>query len=1418
MSGAPLSAIPALHSNPGAPITIYLDFDGDAARQWGTYNVPNLPAFDTDGDATSFSPAELADIRQIWTIAGEAYSVFDVDVTTVDPGNRNWNQTATAVVSGNGDWAGGPGGISYTGSFSAYAEAPISYIFDDRLGQDPNVIGRVVAHELGHTFGLNHQFSAAGDGWAATMGYSTAARYLWAASDTQDDIARMMSVSQLHLRADDHGATPAAATPFAGGEPAGLITSPADADWFSFHTSGGAVSFAAGVAEHGAMLDLKLELRDAGGNLIQTADTAGLGETLSANVAAGDYFVVVASHGNYGDRGQYALTGTVPDAGGGGSSTPAPTADAGGPYHVDEGATVALSAAGSTGTNLSYAWDLDGDGVYGETGPAATRGGEVGAAVSFDAAGLAGPINRTVGLRVTDAQGRTAAASAVVGVRDLPPVVTSGFTGSAREGAPLTISLGYGDVTPVNGWRIDWGDGTISTAGAAATAAGHVYADNGTYNVSALARTSAGDYPAAGLSLAVADVAPVLTLSGPAAADEGDLYALSFSAVDPGADTISQWRIDWGDGTTATLAGNAASASHRYADNGIYHPRATATNEDGSFTSPDKTVAVANVAPRLTVTPPAGQSQQGAPVTIGLAASDPGADTISQWLLDWGDGRTDTLPGGAAAASHTYASAAQYAVQVRATDEDGTWAADAVAVNVGITPPALAVTGEAAVDEGSAYRLGFAATGSNAASVSSWLVDWGDATAPQALAAPAAFADHRFADDGVYAVRVTAVSPAGSFAAPAKTVSVRNVAPAVTLTKSASPREGRPVTLGFTAVDPGADTISAWRVDWGDGESQVLPAGAASAAHVYANDGSFAGSVRAYDEDGPHGPFAFTIDVADVPPLVQAGGAAAARAGLPYRLDFFAADVPGDVVDHWQIDWGDGAVEQLTGDAATAVHRYAVVGDFAIRVFASDADGATGSADVAVAVAAAPAIRVSLPDAADEGAAIDLGLDAADLASAVTGWTVDWGDGGNDQLPAGATTLSHAFADNGLYEVSVSAQTAGEPVSVAQTIRVRNLPAVATLAAAPGAVAGAPTHLTLAATDAAGDLSAGLSYVLDWHDGTADHGSFDGQEFELDHTFAAAGRARYTLLVVDKDGGRTVVEGSLDVAAPAETVVPDENNLLLIRGTGGDDRIDVAMENALLVVRRDGRFVGSWAPGAVAGVRVVGGAGDDRLAVAADVGVPVRLEGGDGDDTLIGGGGNDTLLGMDGDDRLEGGDGDDVLDASAGDDTLVGGRGDDTLMGGRGNDLADYSANAADQPIDVTLDDLANDRDGLGGVDHLAPSIRYVRGGAGDDRIEALHGRTYLSGGAGNDTLIGGDGPDELVAGPGDDRLIGRGGNDLLWSRGFGGGGRDVLDAGDGDDAGLWADDAAFADTGALADNALAVPERRLFSEFDELA
>src|SRR5262245_23737419 len=69
-----------LHSQPFARHVIYLDFDGHTTTgtQWNVEADPTFetPAFDLDGDPTTFTTEELERISHIWERVAEDYSPF----------------------------------------------------------------------------------------------------------------------------------------------------------------------------------------------------------------------------------------------------------------------------------------------------------------------------------------------------------------------------------------------------------------------------------------------------------------------------------------------------------------------------------------------------------------------------------------------------------------------------------------------------------------------------------------------------------------------------------------------------------------------------------------------------------------------------------------------------------------------------------------------------------------------------------------------------------------------------------------------------------------------------------------------------------------------------------------------------------------------------------------------------------------------------------------------------------------------------------------------------------------------------------------------------------------------------------------------------------------------------------------------
>src|SRR3954453_19363163 len=84
-----LSAIPAYSSLPGVHAKVFLEFAGEQNYDWNGYSPGVTPAYDVDGDPTTFSDLELSNVHEIWQRVSEKYSPFNVNVTTLDPGNLN---------------------------------------------------------------------------------------------------------------------------------------------------------------------------------------------------------------------------------------------------------------------------------------------------------------------------------------------------------------------------------------------------------------------------------------------------------------------------------------------------------------------------------------------------------------------------------------------------------------------------------------------------------------------------------------------------------------------------------------------------------------------------------------------------------------------------------------------------------------------------------------------------------------------------------------------------------------------------------------------------------------------------------------------------------------------------------------------------------------------------------------------------------------------------------------------------------------------------------------------------------------------------------------------------------------------------------------------------------------------------------
>ncbi len=232
-----------------------------------------------------------------------------------------------------------------------------------------------------------------------------------------------------------------------------------------------------------------------------------------------------------------------------------------------------------------------------------------------------------------------------------------------------------------------------------------------------------------------------------------------------------------------------------------------------------------------------------------------------------------------------------------------------------------------------------------------------------------------------------------------------------------------------------------------------------------------------------------------------------------------------------------------------------------------------------------------------------------------------------------------------------------------------------------------------------------------------------------------------------------------------------------------------------------------------------GGEGNDSLIGAAGFAL---LNGDAGNDTLVGNTGNDQLNGGAGGDSLNGGvgndslrggdDSGDVLQGGAGNDLLDGGAGDDTIfetvtgtsiltntsLTGNGTDTvtgveaANLVGSNAAETIDASAFTVTGARvtlQGAPGNDTLIGTSGndlfvggtgndIVKAGAGNDTLDGGFGNDGLSGASGNDSILGGDNDDTIYGGSGNDTVRGGNGNDTV----IGGAGVDSVEGNDGTD------------------------------------
>jgi endonuclease/exonuclease/phosphatase family metal-dependent hydrolase len=345
-----------------------------------------------------------------------------------------------------------------------------------------------------------------------------------------------------------------------------------------------------------------------------------------------------------------------------------PTVSAAGPYAVDEGGSVMLSASADDpdGDPVTYAWDLDGDGTFETTGQT----------VAFHAGD--GADTKSVAVRATDPGGLSATDSTTVAIANVAPTASFQASGSVTAGDTIALSLSDPldpsavDTAAGFQYAFDCGDGSGYGAFSPASSATCPTASRGTRSVGGEIRDKDSGVREYRSTVTVNGRAPIISAGGPYGVDESGSVTLTASGSDPDGDAIAYaWDLD-GNGTFET-SGQAVTF---HAGDGptTLTVAVQGTDATGATVSGSATVTVRNVAPTATLDAPA-RADAGFPFTLSLTnAHDASPADVAagfSYAFDCGDGTGFGPWTSSATASCPTDDAAPRSVGGRIRDKDG---------------------------------------------------------------------------------------------------------------------------------------------------------------------------------------------------------------------------------------------------------------------------------------------------------------------------------------------------------------------------------------------------------------------------------------------------------------------------------------------------------------------------------------------------------------------------------------------------------------------------------------------------------------------------------------------------------------------------------------------------------------------------
>ncbi len=541
------------------------------------------------------------------------------------------------------------------------------------------------------------------------------------------------------------------------------------------------------------------------------------------------------------------------------------------PSSAPTGTPISFDATSSydpDGTVTAWSWTF-GDG---NTGSGLTT------SHSYNTAGT-----YTIALTVTDNSGSTGTTTVQITITDRPPIAS--FTPSPTS-APTLIPISFDGTAStdpdgtVTTWAWNFGDGNSGT-GSTTT---HTYSTAGTYTVTLTVTDNSGSIGSTTVQITITDRPPIASFT-PSTTSAPTGTSISFDGTtssDPDG-TVTAWSWTFGDGSS----GSGSITSHTYNTPGTFTVTLVVTDNSGSTGTTTSQVTI-DRPPIASFSQSATSAPTGTTISFnGTASYDPDG-TVATWSWAFGDGATGT----GSTASHTYTTAGTLTVTLTVVDNAGWTGSTTSQITITDRAPVASFNpSTTSVPTGTSISFDGTSSYDPDGTVTAWSWTFGDGAT-----AAGSTTTHAYSTPGTYSATLTVTDNGGLTASKTAQITITDRAPLVTWSSSpANPSSGQRVTLSITASDPDG-SVTAIRVDWGDGTIDTLSGSATSDTHTYTLSGStsksFTINVTATDNGGQTSiPSSSTVTVQPSPT-----GSGGGIISLPLYLFGILAVVIGAVV------------------------------------------------------------------------------------------------------------------------------------------------------------------------------------------------------------------------------------------------------------------------------------------------------------------------------------------------------------------------------------------------------------------------------------------------------------------------------------------------------------------------------------------